>query len=544
MRLFLPPSTKQRSTSIKTIQGEFFRSQLLLIILMAALLGVFGAFVNVKFENHKRDVNIRNIAKTIAQTPIVRTIKTNTPEEEKELCDYLDTLVSSLEEINVASIVNQESIRVYHSLPKLIGTTYSSAFPQFDRSRDTYSINATGPMGRQRRAFAPIYDYNGEYVGFVIVLILMKNIYNEILQVLSIFLLATLVALLIELMISSRLSQKLKRSLMGYEPDVFTAMYRMRDNILETLEEGVIAANQHGKILFMNKTALRIFNLQDIKDVEGKDVADLQSPILAKTIQKGVKETNVPLNKLKVVLDCVPILEDGEQIGGVAILHDRAEYTKLMEDLSGVRYLVDSMRANNHDFTNKLHVILGLIQMGMDEQAISYIQNITIVQRETISQIINKVHEPSIAALLLGKIARASELNIRFKLRENSEYNQTDVNVPAEALVTLIGNLLDNAFDAMKSDPDSSKEKELLFGVYSSPGALLISVDDTGPGINVVPIEKIFEHGYSTKGAGRGIGLFHVKNIIDALGGTIGVDSQEGVGTSFTVSVKKDEHDV
>lgn len=285
-----------------------------------------------------------------------------------------------------------------------------------------------------------------------------------------------------------------------------------------------------------------MFNLQDIKRIEGRDVAELHTPILAKTIQKGVKETNVHLKEVDVVLDCVPIIEDGEQVGGVAILHDRAEYTKLMEDLSGVRYLVDSMRANNHDFTNKLHVILGLIQMGMYDQAISYIQNVTIVQRETISQIIKKVHEPSVAALLLGKIARASELNIRFKLRENSEYNPTDVNVPPEALVTIVGNLLDNAFDAMNSN--SSKEKELLFGIYSSPGALLISVDDTGSGISVVPIEKIFENGYSTKGAERGIGLFHVKNLIDALGGKISVDSQEGVGTSFTVSVKKGEKDV
>ena len=542
MRLFSPSSTKPRSSSIKTIQGEFFRSQLLLILLLAVFLGVFGALMNVKFENHKRDVNIRNIAKTIAQTPNVRKIKTNTPEENRQLCAYLDSLVSSLEEINVASIVNEDSIRVYHSKPELIGTTYASTLPKYDPARYTYSITATGPTGRQRRAYAPIYDEKGEYVGFVIVLILMKNIHIEILQVLSIFLLATLVALLIDLMISSRLSKKLKRSLMGYEPDVFTAMYRMRDNILEALEEGVLAVNKDGKVLFMNKTALRMFNLQDIKRIEGRDVAELHTPILAKTIQKGVKETNVHLKEVDVVLDCVPIIEDGEQVGGVAILHDRAEYTKLMEDLSGVRYLVDSMRANNHDFTNKLHVILGLIQMGMYDQAISYIQNVTIVQRETISQIIKKVHEPSVAALLLGKIARASELNIRFKLRENSEYNPTDVNVPPEALVTIVGNLLDNAFDAMNSN--SSKEKELLFGIYSSPGALLISVDDTGSGISVVPIEKIFENGYSTKGAERGIGLFHVKNLIDALGGKISVDSQEGVGTSFTVSVKKGEKDV
>ena len=177
MRLFSPSSTKPRSSSIKTIQGEFFRSQLLLILLLAVFLGVFGALMNVKFENHKRDVNIRNIAKTIAQTPNVRKIKTNTPEENRQLCAYLDSLVSSLEEINVASIVNEDSIRVYHSKPELIGTTYASTLPKYDPARNTYSITATGPTGRQRRAYAPIYDEKGEYVGFVIVLILMKNIH-------------------------------------------------------------------------------------------------------------------------------------------------------------------------------------------------------------------------------------------------------------------------------------------------------------------------------------------------------------------------------
>ena len=97
---------KPRSTSVKTIQGEFFRSQLLLIFLLAVFLGFFGALVNVKYENTKRDVNIRNVAKTIAQTPFVRKIKTRPPEETRQLCVYLYSLVYSLEEINVASIVN------------------------------------------------------------------------------------------------------------------------------------------------------------------------------------------------------------------------------------------------------------------------------------------------------------------------------------------------------------------------------------------------------------------------------------------------------
>ena len=231
-------------------------------------------------------------------------------------------------------------------------------------------------------------------------------------------------------------------------------------------------------------------------------------------------------------------------VGAIAILHNRAEYTKLMEELSGTRYLVDSMRANNHDFTNKLHVILGLIQMEMYDDASAYIQNITMVQRETISKVMNAISEPAVAALLIGKIARASELNVDFVLREGCCYSSADMNLPSEMLITVIGNLLDNAFDAMNASRDYREHRELMFGIYSHPGAVLITVDDTGGGIQAQDIELIFENGYSTKGEGRGTGLYQVKKMIANFGGKITVESQEGVGTSFSVSFTKENTNV
>lgn len=213
-----------------------------------------------------------------------------------------------------------------------------------------------------------------------------------------------------------------------------------------------------------------------------------------------------------------------------------------MEDLTGTRYLVDAMRANNHDFTNKLHVILGLIQMGMYDKATSYIENITIVQRTTISKIMSAVSEPAVAALLIGKAARASELNIKFVLREGCNYSKSDYPLPDSMLVTVIGNLIDNAFDAMNDNKAVfDKPKELMFGIYSKPGALLITTDDTGVGIDPADIDRIFENGFSTKGTSRGTGLYQVKTMVDELGGTITTESQKGVGTSFTVSFSKSQ---
>ena len=528
--------------SLNGIQKLFFRTQLILIISMALILGVAGTLINIHFETEKRDQNLQNVAEAIANSPMM-TGKSS--EEESVIIEYLDALKDTLDDIDVISVVNNDGIRMYHSNHDLIGTKYDGNMPDFKSNTDGYyAVNESGPSGNQRRAYAAVYNEDGEYVGVVMAIMLMKNIKTETAQMLCIFLLITVVAILIELIIAGNLSGKIKKSLMGYEPDVFTAMYKMRDNILETLAEGIIAFDTNGVIQFANESAIRMLFDRPLINIVGQSVDVIGDDILSRNIKSGDKERNINLAKADIILDCVPIKEDGMTVGTVAILHNRAEYTKLMEELSGTRYLVDSMRANNHDFTNKLHVILGLIQMGMYDDASSYIQNITMVQRENISKVMNAVSEPAVAALLIGKIARASELNINFVLREGCYYSTADMNLPSEMLITVIGNLLDNAFDAMNESTDYKKHKELMFGIYSKPGAVLITVDDTGSGIKSRDMEHIFENGFSTKGDGRGTGLYRVKEIVENFGGKITVESQEGVGSSFSISFVKENGNV
>lgn len=528
-------STAKR-ISLAGIQKLFFRTQLILSISLAFILGIAGTIINIHFETEKRDQNLQNVAEAIANSPML-TGKGLRGDDQAVFSEYLDTLKDTLDDIDVISVVNKDGIRMYHSDHTLIGTKYDGNMPDFARDPGGYyAVDETGPSGSQRRAYAAVYNGDGEYVGMVMAIMLMKNIHTETAQMLLIFLTITVVAILIELIVAGELSGKVKKSLMGYEPDVFTAMYKMRDNILETLAEGILAFDTNGVIQFANGSAVRMLCSDDREDLVGRSVDVIGDDILSRHIKSGHKERNIALAKADIILDRVPIMEDGRPVGAIAILHNRAEYTKLMEELSGTRYLVDSMRANNHDFTNKLHVILGLIQMEMYDEASSYIQNITIVQRENISKVMNAVSEPAVAALLIGKIARASELNVDFVLREGCHYSAADMALPSEMLITVIGNLLDNAFDAMNERADYKEHKELMFGIYSKPGAVLITVDDTGRGIKTEDREHIFENGFSTKGEGRGTGLHQVKAMVESFGGKITVESQEGVGTSFSVS--------
>ena len=537
--------TRKRSM-LKSVQQLFFRTQLVLIVSLAAFLGIAGILINIYFETEKRDRNLQNVAETIAYSPFLTNDVLTSEGKSKVLSEYLDSLKEALGDIDVISVVNKEGIRIYHSNHSLIGTIYDGVLPAFESDKNGYdAVYETGPSGTQRRAYAAIYDENGEYIGVVMAIMLVKNIRSETAQILFIFSLITLAAILMELLICAELSGKIKKALLGYEPDVFSAMYQIRDSILETLKEGILAVDQNGVVQFANEAAVNM--LEEIqkgmgKTIVGQNMGSLgDDMMLVHTLEKGEKEFNGKLGNANILVDKIPIKEGENIIGAIAIFHNRAEYTKLMEDLSGTRYLVDSMRANNHDFTNKLHVILGLIQMEMYEEATTYIQNITMVQRSTISRIMNAVDAPAIAALLIGKTARASELNIKFVLREGCCYSQSDMNLPSEVLVTIIGNLIDNAFESMNENNDYTVQKELLFGIYSKPGAVLITTDDTGSGISLENMEQIFENGYSTKGEGRGTGLYQVKSMVDALGGKITAESQVGVGTSFSVSFMEDK---
>ena len=532
------------SNSIHQIQKRIFTTQFILILLLAIVLGGSGIIINVTFETQKRDRNLQNISQTIATSPLLDDMTSETNSE--YLVEYFDSLQKSLGDIDAISIVSADNVRLYHSNHALIGTAYDGTIPIFE-DNDFYAEDNNGPSGKQRRAYAAIYDEDGDYAGFVITVMLQESIQKETFQTLLIFSLITVVAVLMEVVISAELSENIKKKLHGYEPDVFSAMYQVRDNILESLAEGVVAIDKNGTVQFINTSAMKMLGCKKLSaenDIVGQPLQKICDPaVFENTLTVGEKEFGVHESRLEnsnLLIDRIPIKKESDIIGAVGILHNREEYIKLMEDLAGTRYLVDSMRANNHDFTNKLHVILGLLQMEMYDEASTYIENITIVQRETISKIMSAITEPAVAALLIGKSARASELNVKFILDEGSVFSKSGYPIPTETLITVIGNLIDNAFDAMnEASADYNKPKELLFGIYSKQGSLLITANDTGIGIKQEDIEKVFLNGYSTKGEGRGTGLYQVKRMVENLGGEITLESQFSVGTTVTVSFGK-----
>lgn len=539
---------QKSSNSLSRIQRKISATQIILVVSLTIILAIIGIVTNIKFEKDKTDRNLQNISETIATSPsfMENDIQNGTAQDQVNLMRYLDSLKKSLYDVDVISIVNKNNQRFYHTNHSLIGTQYNGEQPDFSPVEKTfYIVNTNGPSGAQRRAYSALYSETGEYLGFIMVIILTEHVNENITQIITTYAILAVVAIIIELFITSRISKSIKNSLLGYEPDTISAMYLVRDNILESLKEGIIAVDKDGTILFTNNSAVKMLDKSSTAtEFIGKNIEQIKNGNVIKTVLNGSeKEFGIQGQRMDgtdVIIDRIPIKHEEDPIDTICILHDRAEYTKLMEDLAGTRYLVDSMRANNHDFTNKLHVILGLIQMEMYDQATSYIENITMVQRASISKIMNCISEPALAALLIGKTARAAELNVKFTLRDGSHFSNTDMHIPTEVLITVIGNLIENAFESMNAkEPNPSNPNELIIGLFSKEDSILITVDDTGLGISEENKQRIFENGFSTKGENRGTGLYQVKTMVENLGGLITVDSQENVGTSFFVYFSK-----
>ena len=410
---------KKNLGNLNSIRKAIQRTQLILIISITIFLSIGGFFINLNINNKTLNQNLQNTAELIT-----RLYSFSRDFSQEDLCDYMDKVVQNLSDVDIISIIGLDSTRKYHTHHNLINTKYHGTIPDFKNHQNNYYTESNiGPSGPQLRTYAAVYDSQGNYSGFIMIIRLKTSISAITTHILILFLIVTLSAIIIEIAISGFFSRKIKK-----------------------------------------------------------------------------------------------------------------EFLAFTEDFEGTKFLVDSMRANNHDFTNKLHVILGLIQIGQYDKAVSYIQNISIIQRETISKVMNSIENPSFAALIVGKIARSSECNVKFILNEGSRLKNEDISIPSEALVTITGNLIDNALDSMNKDT-SKNEKELSLGIYTRPGELLIIVKDTGTGIPEEIKEKIFENGFSTKGPGRGIGLYHTKQLVSSLGGTITVESQVGTGTCVMVNL-------
>lgn len=521
------------------------RTQIVLVnLLMAAvaiLLAMGATLILILVQDRQIiDRNLINSAQVLTRVPmIVETLGGGEPTP--AFTAYLDDTILGVSDIDVIIVADTDGIQYYTHDPAQVGKPYTGqALNALRLEAEAFTSDDTGDSGSERCAYAPVTGPDGTLLGFVMVGMKTRSTSIPLWRTVLYFVVIALVMSLLGALIARKFSERIKRSLMGYEPAAFLGLFNQREDILEALEEGVMAIDADEKIIYINRAAADMLDLgRDAVDQLLREVCPrLTLGRILRTKQPEYNIAMLSLQNVRILADQVPIWDDEQVVGAVAILRNRTEVARLAEALTGVRHMVEAMRAYTHEFMNKLHVILGLLQLGEPEKAEAYIMDVTSIHQKSVGAISGSIKNPSVAALLVGKTSRCAELGIRLVLRPGSRLSADEGILPGEAYVTILGNLIENSVDAMNHP--TSGLKQIFVSLVEDRDTLLICVEDTGPGMPPEIAKDIFKKGFTTKGPGHGTGLANVREVAEAYQAEIRVESEPGMGTAFFLIFKRD----
>ncbi|GAA0737171.1 sensor histidine kinase [Clostridium oceanicum] len=502
-----------------------------------------NVLINITNTSNIKDkikTNLKNSSNLISKSSIVKDAL-KSKRKGLEVQSYVRNILNTSEDIDIIVVCDTKSIRYAHPNKDKIGKKFvgGDEFEVINKG-SSYISKSTGTMGNQIRSFSPVLD-NNKIIGFVLVSSLTENITKETNDSLKSLIFFTFIGFLIGALNTIILSKNIKNSLLGFKPEQLTELYLQKKEVLDTLTDGIVAIDINNSITLCNKAAKNIMNIPQI-DVTGKNIYDIipnsRLPIILKT-EKPELNKNMIIENTIIFSNRIPIKQDDNIIGALAIFNDMTKVTKLAEELTGVKQIVEALKANTHEFMNKLHVILGFIQIDETEKAKNYILNLTEEQQLKINMVIKKIENSTIVALLLGKITKAKQYNITLHLDSKSNLKKSNKRITNNILVTIIGNLINNSIDAINI---CSKNKKIInLFLNETDKFIIIEINDTGCGISEECLDKIFEKGFSTKGKNRGTGLFLLKNIVENLNGIILIDSKENIGTTIKVKLPKED---
>jgi two-component system CitB family sensor kinase len=508
-------------------------SNRILVILISALVGVTLAFrVAQSAEDNQYKQRALAIANATAAMPdVIELLIVGDPTHELPI---IAERIRKKTDSSYVVIADKNGIRYSHPNPAMIGLRLDGPLPALQGISST-STNE-GSLGRSANGKTPVYGPTNQIVGMVSAGILQSKFAAENNYLWHAFLFFGIGFILLGFLLAELLSRRLKGQKTAMELERVTSKYQEHDAMLHAINEGVITLTPQGKITLINDEALRLLNLHD--GVLGKQIKEILPQgrlldLLLGQVQQGDDELVLNENfSLRVNRRRVKQL--GRDYGAVVTLRDRTEHIGLMRELDSVRNLTDALRAQQHEYSNRMHTLYGLLELRRYEEASQYLGEISSISADLAEILHDNIANPTITALLIAQVSIARERGV--KLSISPDVSMDDFAIDQNALVTIVGNLLDNAIDAAAG----SKHAEVSISITAlSSYRKLIRVHDTGHGLPDPNPEVIFEDGYSTKtprsGSHRGLGLAIVSRLVRQAGGEIVCFNQDGA--TFTVEL-------
>lgn len=513
----------------------FISGLTLFIVLLTSILFYYILANTIEQQLGKRALHV---AETISKMPEIIDAF-----DEEEPWQTIQPIAERIRvETNAEYIVigNKEGIRYSHPLQdrlgkKMVGGDNEQALV-YGKS---YVSKATGSLGPSLRGKVPVFNEEGAIIGVVSVGFMMDDIHSIITDYgTPIFPIAAL-GLGVGLIGSIILARNIKKLLLGLEPEEISTLYTERNAVIQSVREGIMVVNKNGNVVIANQAAFEILGLKEEQPIIGKSVLEIvPNTTMLEVLETGEQQFDrqLMIDGNVVVANRLPVKIGDKVIGVVSSFRLKSDIEQLTEELSQVKRYTEALRAQTHEYNNLLYTLSGLIQLESYEEALELIHKETVSHQQLVQFMMNRLKNPWLGGILLGFHNRAKELKIDFEIDRDSNLSNLDYNIDSNSLVSILGNLITNAFEAVEKLP--VEDKRVRVYISDAEGQLLLEVEDSGEGISSEMITDIFKKGFSTKeGEDRGFGLDKVKTLLDEWNGYIAIEKGDLGGALFVVSI-------
>ncbi|MFG2090870.1 MULTISPECIES: ATP-binding protein [unclassified Spirillospora] len=530
-----------------TVPGNWSLARQLLV-LQAAIVGLLvaaGATIAYLDAGRSSDdaatQTVTAVAQSIADADNVRTAVAS-PDPSSLLQPYAERVRHDTG-VDFITIMSPAGIRYTHPNPSRIGGHFvGNTGPAL--AGLTFTETYTGTLGPSVRTVAPVYD-GGKIVALVAVGITIRVISAELRQRLLYLVGVAAAVLAVGVAGSYLVAARLRRQTRGVAPGELREMFEYYQAILHTVREGLLLLDRSGRVVLCNDAARDLLDLNPPKvpsaELRGRLVTELGLPdeLVATLVSPEPRSDEIHVADTRVlVVNTSPVRSRDRAMGNVVTLRDHTELQGLTGELDTVRGFAESLRSQAHEAANRLHTVVSLVELGRPEQAVEFATaELRTAQRLT-DRVVGSVTEPVLAALLLGKSAEAGERGVDLVVTEDTVIE--GVAEPRD-LVTILGNLIDNAVDAALAGADV-RPPRVVVRARKDDGALVLQVSDSGPGVDPDAVPEMFRRGWTTKTSGgtvgHGLGLALVGQAVRRHGGDVHVGHD--AGAVFTVRLPLD----
>ncbi|XUM03973.1 sensor histidine kinase [Streptomyces venezuelae ATCC 10712] len=515
----------------RSLAGQLFAMQVVLVAVVVAGCAVFAYVTDRAQAEETARRQATATAAAVADSPSVAAAA-RSADPTATLQPYAESLRRHAG-VAFVVIMAPDGTRWTHPEPAQIGRTYLGHIEEARRGR-LYSETHLGVLGPSVRTVAPVLD-DGRVVALVSAGITIDEISEQVREQVTALLVMAGAALALGGAGTYVVNARLRRHTHGMNAAELSRMHDYHEAALHAVREGLVMLDGRRRIALMNDGARELLGLDDA--AVGRPAAELglPAPLTGALLssEPRVDETHLTADRVLVV-NTRPVV-GGERRGTVVTLRDRTELQALSGELDSERGFTEALRSQAHEAANRLHTVVSLIEMGRVAEAVEFATAELELAQALTDRVVDAVGEPVLAALLLGKAAQANERGVELVLTEDSRIDDGRVPaaLPSRDLVTILGNLIDNAVEAAGGTPHA--RVTVTVAAPSGGGELLLRVGDSGPGVRAAEREAVLGRGWTTRGPGRGLGLALVGQAVTRASGTLTVkDAAEG-GAEFTV---------